>query len=505
MGRGFPELKGCPFQTSPDPERFYPSEVHARVLAGVVRAIRDRVGLVLVLGAIGRGKTMICRLVQRDHADEFVMGYVGNPFLGPRELGMEILREFGGRPGKGEVREVVRALGDRLRELESEGRTAVLFIDEAHLLSPDVLDFLLVLTNVQAQGRHLLQVVLSGQPEFQETLARPRFASLNQRLGNRFVLTDLSLAETGRYIGHRLGLAGARGVEFFTPGAVRAVWRASRGTPRLINQICEHSLRQATRDGILPVRPAQVRALLADKTFSGVLGAIPRRSKAPWLVAGLAAMAVFLAVVSLEGPEVPGPDHEEPLTSESKSDSIVPTGEASSDAVEETIPEKETLAGSDLDARLDRVLAILELEALARQSAGTQSPPGLDQVEGTFPAESESAAVLEDNARTESAGEGPGGGDRESGAQTVVHLEPGGESEPAAAVAEPGMPRAQVRVDAIVWHAEPEGRLAVIDQNIVRQGDRIDEWIVETILTDRILLSRGGEIFEARKDGPASP
>jgi type II secretory pathway predicted ATPase ExeA len=480
-------LKGSPFQTSPDPESFYPSEIHARVLDGVVQAVRDRAGLVLVLGGIGRGKTMICRMIQKQYHDEFIMGYVGNPFLSPQELGAEILREFGCMGQNDAPRDQVGLLGECLRSICGPGNIAVLFIDEAHLLSPDVLDYLLILTNVQQDGRHLLQIVLSGQPEFQETLLLPRFSSLNQRLGHRFELTELSLADTERYIRHRLDLAGAGGREFFTPRAVRRIWRVGRGTPRLMNQVCEHALRRAVRNGKMPVRAGDVRALTKDTMFSRVLGRSPdKRTPAGPVFAGLvfAGLAV-LAATALHSPDAPLSGTETSPAAVIRTQSAqVPVDAAP--AAEYRTPEAVWSPG--LESKLERMIELMEIRTWERDGQKEMVP---DVPVEPRPANLDvHAAAKQETSKSEN-GFVPDAMRDENEQGSVSFPE-----------ASRNWPTADVRVEAIVWDESPEGRLAVVDQRIVRQGERAGEWIVERILADRVILSRQGRTYQALNAAP---
>ena len=264
-------LKQSPFRTAPDPDYFFASGLHLRAVDRVVHAIRERAGLVLVMGEIGQGKTTVCRYVQTRYRDEFFIGYLGNPFLDVQEFGRQILLEFGLSGDVSGSGDIVRVLTEFLREQDRQGNVVVLFLDEAHLLSPDVLEFLLIVTNIQHRGRHLLQMILAGQNEFQETLRQPRFSSLNQRLGNRIVVSDLGRDDVADYIRFRWDQAGGSGKEVFIPAAVTRIWKVTRGNPRLINQVCERLLEEAYERRVDKVGPSDVARLCKNPVFAPIL------------------------------------------------------------------------------------------------------------------------------------------------------------------------------------------------------------------------------------------
>jgi type II secretory pathway predicted ATPase ExeA len=260
-----------PFHNAPDPDLFFETSQHSKALETLTTALRTRRGLFLLMGEIGTGKTTLCRYLQRTLPADFRFGQISNPFVSPREFEDQILREFG-LSDDGPRRDFFRTLGDHLLAEKAAGRTVVLLIDEGHLISLELFDHILILSNIQHDGVHLLQIILAGQPELQEILKKPRFASLNQRISTRIFLNGLNREETGNYIRHRLGLVPKRIPVSFSESAVDAVWKGSGGIPRLINHICERALSRNFEDnGGTQIDGPLVRTVLTDPLLEPLL------------------------------------------------------------------------------------------------------------------------------------------------------------------------------------------------------------------------------------------
>jgi general secretion pathway protein A len=461
-------LQRNPFRGAPDPASFFPSARHRRAVELVSRTITERAGLVLVMGAIGLGKTTVCRTVQERHRGEFVTGYLGNPFLSADEFGEQILHEFGQEGGTGSSGEVVRALRGFLKRHFRERRPVVLFIDEAHLLGPDVLEFLLILTNVQEKGEHLLQVVLSGQSEFQETLRRPRFSSLNQRLGNRIELRPLSRRETVQYVEHRLRLAGAR-KKVFSRAGLEVIWKVTRGTPRLVNQVCDHLLRR--KEGTSGrIGRRDVARLAGDPVFSPLLFPGGRSVRGRWPLGAAVLAGTLLLATGARSPEF-GPVQYDGTGGGNVSASVSMSGTMDSERVRQQVPAPEkTVAGSGpetapADRKVETALSSME----ARLAALHQS------IEG-----------LQDDIRDDGFAFDP-----------AVDAPPQDSPDLTSAVVPSPSPRAEidVRVGAIVWDDRPEGRMAVLDDRIVHEGDGFSGYRVTAINEHSVELEKGGETY----------
>ena len=195
-----------PFSIAPDPRFLYMSEQHREALAHLLYGLGGGGGFVLLTGEVGAGKTTVCRCFLDQVPAHCTVAYVFNPKLTAIELLQTVCGEFGITPPaqSASVKAHVDALNSFLLAAHAQGRQAVLVIDEAQSLSPDVLEQLRLLTNLETAERKLLQIVLIGQPELRDMVARPELEQLAQRITARFHLGALSLPQTQHYIRHRL-------------------------------------------------------------------------------------------------------------------------------------------------------------------------------------------------------------------------------------------------------------------------------------------------------------
>lgn len=245
MYKGFYGFTKYPFDITPDPNFFCETSRHNEVLASLYHGVQRRKGFVVATGEVGTGKTLLARclfaLLNRDHVS---FAYVFNPLLSPIEFLQYSLSDLGLRsPGKSKV-ELLSDLNQFLIRRFRQGSTAVLVVDEAQLLSWELLEEIRLLTNLEAGHQKLLQIVLIGQPELERKIDAPELRQLKQRIALRCRLNPLSESETKKYITHRLSLAGAggRAGTIFPASTMALIYEYSSGTPRLINVICENAL-----------------------------------------------------------------------------------------------------------------------------------------------------------------------------------------------------------------------------------------------------------------------
>ncbi len=294
MYTSFFGLNEKPFSITPDPRYLFMSERHGEALAHLVYGVSESGGFVQLTGEVGTGKTTLCRtlLLSRmpKNADVAV---VLNPQLSPLEFLEAICEELGvAVPGpKGSIKALIDALNHYLLDAHSQGRRTILIVDEAQNLDPEVLEEIRLLTNLETAKQKLLQIILIGQPELRELLARTDLRQLAQRITGRYHLEPLSREETDQYIEHRLKVAGALG-EVFDTGAKREVFRVSDGVPRLINVICDRALLGAYSIGSRRVNRKLVRRAAAEIT-----GEPDLRPARRWLVPSLGTAAALVVAV----------------------------------------------------------------------------------------------------------------------------------------------------------------------------------------------------------------
>jgi len=286
-----------PFRLTPDPRYLFLSAKHREALGHLVYGIHEGAGFVAITGEIGAGKTTLLRSLLSRADDSTQYAYILNPVLTGLELMQEINHELG-IPSTGTRREMLAALNHFLLDQKRRGRRVVVVIDEAQALDGGTLEQLRMLSNFETETAKLLQIVLVGQPELRDLLARSDLEQLNQRITVRWHLGRLDRADTGRYVAHRVTTAaGGRPRTLFTRGAIGQVYAFSRGVPRLINIICHRSLLVAFAGDRTRVTRGTVRR--AIKELQEPRRARPDRFRG-LLLRAVSAVAV-LAVVATGG------------------------------------------------------------------------------------------------------------------------------------------------------------------------------------------------------------
>jgi general secretion pathway protein A len=300
-----------PFTLAPDPRFLYPSPSHDEALHLLLSAINRKEGIVVLTGDIGTGKTTLCRTVLERLDMTCFTSLVLNPFLSVEELLREVLLDFGvvsrdavrsGRVAAATKHELVATLHEFLVSLTPIGGTGVLIIDEAQHLSPQVLEELRVLSNLETNDSKLLQIVLVGQLNLLTLLAAPQQRRLDQRISLRTVLSPLTRRDVAGYVGHRLSISHGSAAVTFDSAAMDLLHTTSAGVPRVINLLCDRALMFGARFGL--------RVITADIVAEAAraLGLRPRTSRsAAWIqsprwVAAAATVLIVLGAIALYDP-----------------------------------------------------------------------------------------------------------------------------------------------------------------------------------------------------------
>ena len=237
-------LKENPFSLSPDARYLFLSEQHRDALNCLIYGIKEKKGFVLISGDIGAGKTTICRSLINSLDESVESALIFNTAISDLELLETVLNEYG-IDFKGESmtrKNYIDVLNDFLLKNFAAGKSAVLLIDEAQNLSHSVLEQIRMLSNLETETEKLIQIILIGQPELNNTLMLPALRQLNERITVRYDLKPLSSPEVREYIQHRLKVAQGPGSLKFTNGAYNLVYNFTEGIPRRINALCDRSL-----------------------------------------------------------------------------------------------------------------------------------------------------------------------------------------------------------------------------------------------------------------------
>ncbi len=236
-------LREFPFNLTPDTGFAFHATRFQEALNTLLLALHGGEGFIKITGAVGTGKTLLCRSLLQRLGDDHVTAYVPNPRLHPQEMLQCLALELGTRARRVREEHLLSLLIERkLLALAEAGKRVVLCIDEAQALPMETLETLRLLSNLETGKHKLIQIVLFGQEELNQMLARAPLRSLASRIAFSANLGALSLSDFRAYLRHRLGVAGHNGLDLFTPAASHLVWRASSGVPRRANTLAHKSL-----------------------------------------------------------------------------------------------------------------------------------------------------------------------------------------------------------------------------------------------------------------------
>jgi general secretion pathway protein A len=235
-------LTHAPFDITPNPRFMFYSAKHREAYNHLMYGIRERKGFVQLTGEVGAGKTTLCRAMLEQLPEQYSTALILNPVMSATELVKAIALEYG-LPVNGLDRlDILGVINEFLLQQVERGKETVLIIDEAQNLTPDLLEQVRLLSNLETDDRKLLQIVLFGQPELRERLNDPQLRQLRQRITVRYHLRPLTRQEVSQYVTHRIHVSGGNGTPCFTGPAMWRVYHYSKGIPRLVNAVCDKAL-----------------------------------------------------------------------------------------------------------------------------------------------------------------------------------------------------------------------------------------------------------------------
>ncbi len=250
-------LKEDPFRITPDPAYFFPSASHRNAERLLKYFLDSGEGFCVLIGEPGTGKTTVIRKFLRDIDDIADYALIFSPQLSPDEFLRAVLKDIGVDTSTQNKEELLKMFEKILLEKVKNGKKFFIIVDEAQLLPIETLEELRLLSNLETDKEKLVQIILSGQPELDEKLKKPVLRQLLQRITSKAYLTPLDLEDTRKYIFHRIMKAGEGNVRF-TNGAIKKIYKYSKGIPRLINIIASRALMSAFMENSTTIKPKNV-------------------------------------------------------------------------------------------------------------------------------------------------------------------------------------------------------------------------------------------------------
>jgi general secretion pathway protein A len=292
-------FKEAPFSIAPDPRYLYMTAQHREALAHLVYGLNSEGGCILLTGEVGTGKTTICRCLLEQVPEQAKVALVLNPKVSEVELLETICDELKiSYPDKdNSLKTYTDKIYTFLIESNRNNEKTVLIIDEAQNLSSDVLEQLRLLTNLETNQRKLLQIIILGQPELLDILARKEMRQLAQRITARFHLQPLTRDEVKAYVSHRLAVAG-QNIQLFSDSSIKLLYKLSKGVPRLINVLCDRSLLGAYVESQSSVSPVIIKKA-AIEVFGELKNVENKNRSRRWFIPLAAVIGIALLAIAI--------------------------------------------------------------------------------------------------------------------------------------------------------------------------------------------------------------
>lgn len=261
-------LKEAPFKITPNTDVFFTGGNRGAILDAIVYAILNGEGIIKVVGEVGSGKTMLCRMLQTMLPERVESIYLANPSVAPEDILHAIAFELQLKLTKNADRlKVMQALHSHLLSRHAAGRQVVIFVEEAQGMPLATLEEIRLLSNLETNHDKLLQIVLFGQPELDENLNQTNIRQLRERITHSFNLKPLAAKDIGDYLIFRLRAAGYFGPPLFTPAAIKKLSGAAHGLVRRVNILADKALLAAFADNVYQITPKHVQAAILDSEF----------------------------------------------------------------------------------------------------------------------------------------------------------------------------------------------------------------------------------------------
>lgn len=286
-------LKIKPFTITPDPRFLYMSQVHKEGLAHLVYGIREKSGFVVITGDVGTGKTTLLNALLQKLPPGMPKVVIKNPNVKQENIYF-LLGEAIGLPDENRSRDHLPMYESRLKEIGG----AALIVDEAQGLSIEMLEEIRLLSNLETPNEKLVHILLLGQPELNATLRSPNLRQLKQRIGVKFSISPLTQAETMEYVKHRLRVAGYEPMEkpIFSTSAMQAIYKQTRGYPRVINILCDNAMLAAYTEDTREVTPRIIKQVASEIEGTYTQGPTSPKAKSWMLAAGIIAVVAGSAL-----------------------------------------------------------------------------------------------------------------------------------------------------------------------------------------------------------------
>lgn len=364
-------LNRPPFKITPDTSLFFEGSKRGAALGALVYAITSGEGIIKVVGEVGSGKTMLCRMLELRLAELVDVVYIANPSLSPDNILHVIAHELNlDITNQSNKLDVMQKLQAYLLQKHAGNRQVVVFVEEAQSMPVETLEEIRLLSNLETDQNKLLQMVLFGQPELDEKLAQPHIRQLKERITHSFYLDPFPPKDTLDYLNFRMRAVGYRGPDIFNQKTAKEVIKYSGGLTRRINILADKALLASYSEGKHEVTTRHVQTAATDSEFRNAA------KRLPWLM--LAGFILALALAVWAGMQIPawldkpadkqGRDTSQGLDSEAALESNATHNSGQAPSADLPIADLSKTAGAQIASNDESVLVH------ANVSAGANTP-----------------------------------------------------------------------------------------------------------------------------------